>query len=95
MPAGARRVRVHFITAGEDYQAAVEQDGSFYMSLPGDEPIRFELLDERGQSLASEEEWVWLRKGEQRICTGCHAGPERVAQNRVPEALRRITHDAQ
>jgi hypothetical protein len=89
MPPGARRVRVHFSDGVAE--AVVAPDGSFYVSLRGDEPMRFELLDAQGRSIASEKEWIWLRKGEQRICAGCHAGPERVARNRVPEALRHIT----
>jgi hypothetical protein len=88
----ARKVRVYL--AGATREATIERDGSFYISLPGDEPIRFELLDAQGRSIASENEWIWMRKGEQRICNGCHVGPERVARNRLPDALRHINPSA-
>ena len=32
-----------------------------------------------------------MRKGEQRICVGCHAGPERSPENAVPAVLVKTT----
>jgi hypothetical protein len=32
---------------------------------------------------------MWTRRGEQRICVGCHAGPERAPENAVPQVLVR------
>lgn len=71
--------------------APVEADGSFFLKAPGDKPIRFALLDDKGAVLREEQGWFWIRKGEQRICVGCHAGPERAAENRVPQVLFRTT----
>ncbi|HVN93324.1 MAG TPA: hypothetical protein VMT38_06500 [Terracidiphilus sp.] len=71
--------------------APVEKDGSFFVRVPGDKPIRFELLDFRGAVLRQEHGWFWARGGEQRICVGCHAGPERASENRVPDVLMRTT----
>ena len=71
--------------------APVEPDGSFFVKTPGDQPIRFALLDEKGTVLRQEHGWFWVRKGEQRICVGCHTGPERAAENRVPAVLLRST----
>lgn len=71
--------------------APVEPDGSFYVTTPGDRPLRFTLLDAHGATLRAERGWFWVRSGEQRICVGCHAGPERAPENRVPEALLRST----
>lgn len=71
--------------------APVEQDGSFFVRVPGDRPIRLSLLDKRGQVLRQERGWFWARGGEQRICVGCHAGPERGSENRVPAVLLRTT----
>jgi len=31
-----------------------------------------------------------MRPSEQRSCVGCHAGPERAPENKVPEILNRI-----
>jgi hypothetical protein len=72
----------------------VEADGSFFVKTPGDRPIRFALLDEKGAVLRQEHGWFWIRNGEQRICVGCHTGPERAAENRVPAVLVRTTTPA-
>jgi len=71
--------------------AQVEKDGSFYLRVPGDVPLRLELLDAGGKTVKSEAGWFWLRGGEQRICVGCHAGPERAPDNAVPMVLQRST----
>ena len=61
------------------------------MKIPADKPIRFALLDEKGAVLRQEHGWFWIRRGEQRICVGCHTGPERASENRVPAVLLRTT----
>jgi hypothetical protein len=71
--------------------APVEQDGSFFVKAPADRAIRFLLLDANGGVLRQERGWFWIRSGEQRICVGCHAGPERAPENRVPAVLLRTT----
>jgi len=71
--------------------ASVEPDGSFFVKVAGDTPIRFALLDANGAVLSKERGWFWVRKGEQRYCVGCHAGPERASENRVPQVLLRTT----
>jgi hypothetical protein len=69
----------------------VEQDGSFYLRTPADQPLKIELLDRSGKTLKKEAGWFWLRKGEQRICVGCHAGPETAPENALPQVLQRST----
>jgi hypothetical protein len=71
--------------------APVEADGSFFVQAPADKPIRFALLSETGSVVRKEQGWFWLRSGEQRICVGCHTGPERASENRVPAVLLRTT----
>ena len=71
--------------------APVEADGSFFVKTPSDKPIRFALLDQKGAILRQEHGWFWIRSGEQRICVGCHTGPERSSENRVPAVLLRTT----
>jgi len=68
-------------------KAPVEADGSFYLQAPSEAPLRFELLDRAGKTLAAEKGWFWARKGEQRVCVGCHAGPERAPENVAPQVL--------
>ncbi len=74
--------------------APIESDGSFFVEVPSDRPIRFALLDAKGTVLRQERGWFWIRSGEQRICVGCHAGPERAPENRVPAVLLRSTTPA-
>lgn len=69
--------------------APVMQDGSFFVKVPGATPLRFILLDAVGRTLRRERGWFWVESGEQRICVGCHTGPERAPDNRVPEALQK------
>jgi hypothetical protein len=69
----------------------VESDGSFFVKVPADRPVRFLLLDQRGTVVRQEHGWFWIRRGEQRICVGCHTGPERAAENNVPAVLLRST----
>jgi hypothetical protein len=71
--------------------APVETDGSFFVKVPADQPIRFELLDQKGACMRHEHGWFWIRRGEQRICVGCHTGPERAPENNVPAVLLRST----
>jgi hypothetical protein len=78
----------HAISMGT---APVESDGSFFVKAPADQPIRFALLDAKGETIRQEQGWFWIRRGEQRICVGCHTGPERAAENRVPAILLRST----
>jgi len=83
--------------------APIETDGSFFVRVPGDVPIKFELLNAKGDVLQREKGWFWARSGEQRICVGCHAGPERAPDNAVPMVLEKsvepvnmtTTHSAQ
>ena len=71
--------------------APVENDGSFFVQAAGDRPLRFILLDAAGHPMREEHGWFWVRNGEQRICVGCHTGPERAPENRVPLVLLRST----
>ncbi|MBZ5581108.1 MAG: hypothetical protein LAQ30_02680 [Acidobacteriia bacterium] len=72
-------------------QAPVESDGSFFIMAPGERAIRFELLDRAGKTVAAEKGWFWARRGEQRVCVGCHAGPEHSPENAQPLTLLRST----
>lgn len=70
-------------------ETAVENDGSFFLHVPGDRPLRIELRSRLGAVIAAEHNWFWMRSGEQRVCVGCHAGPERAPENAVPKVLLR------
>jgi hypothetical protein len=68
---------------------AVEKDGSFFVQVPGDKPLRLEALDGVGHVVSAERNWWWMRVAEQRGCVGCHAGPERAPDNELPQVLLR------
>lgn len=93
VPAGSvAAVRVSaFNTSGPIVlgQAPVEKDGSFFVQVPSETAIRFELLDAVGKIITGEKGWFWARRGEQRVCVGCHAGPERAPENASPAVLLR------
>jgi hypothetical protein len=74
--------------------APVEADGSFFVQVPGDQPLQIELLDSAGNTLKREQAWFWMRGGEQRACVGCHAGPEAAPENVVPQILLKSTTPA-
>lgn len=71
--------------------SSVEADGSFYLRVPADQPLQIELLDRAGKTLKREQGWWWMRRGEQRVCVGCHSGPERSPENAVPAVLLKTT----
>jgi len=75
-------------------QARVEEDGSFFLHVPADRPLQMELLDKAGKTVQREHGWFWMRRGEQRVCVGCHAGPERAPENAVPQVVVKSTEPA-
>jgi len=75
-------------------EAPVERDGSFFVQLPTERPLQFELLDASGKTIKREAGFFWMRRGEQRACVGCHAGPEASPENAVPMILLKSTTPA-
>lgn len=67
--------------------AVVEEDGSFYMEVPADEPLRLRLLGRDGRMVASLNSGIWVRPNENRGCIGCHEDPELSPENQVPLAV--------
>jgi hypothetical protein len=74
--------------------ASVERDGSFFVQVPPERPLQIELLDAAGKTLKREAGFFWMRRGEQRGCVGCHAGPETAPENAVPLILLKSTTPA-
>jgi hypothetical protein len=75
--------------------APVERDGSFFLQVPADQPLQIELVDSSGKALKPQAGWFWMRRGEQRACVGCHAGPETAPENAVPMILLKSTTPAE
>jgi hypothetical protein len=96
--ASIQSVRLYTRDAAGDVEllgtAPVEADGSFFVQIPGNQPLQIELLDGSGKTLQREAGWFWMRSGEQRVCVGCHAGPETAPENAVPMVLLKSTTPA-
>jgi hypothetical protein len=89
------RVRVLILDAATHQERAlgeapVEADGSFYIAVPPDKPVRFELLNAAGTVIRAQQSWIWSRPGEERGCVGCHEDKSVAPENRWPLALKRF-----
>ncbi|HUA15134.1 MAG TPA: hypothetical protein VMG31_07540 [Verrucomicrobiae bacterium] len=97
-PGSIRSVRVYARgTTGQPSllgTAPVESDGSFFLHVPAERALQIELVDASGKTLKREAGFFWMRRGEQRECVGCHAGPERSPENAVPMILLKSTTPA-
>ncbi|MEJ2008572.1 MAG: hypothetical protein P8Z30_10530 [Acidobacteriota bacterium] len=89
--------RVRVITLQPDHhsekvlgEAPVESDGSFYIKVPADHPIRFELLSAKGSVIRAQKSWTWARTGEDVPCLGCHENKALVPTDHFPLALKRL-----
>jgi len=71
-------------------EAPVESDGSFFIAVPADRPVRFELLDPAGKVIHAQRSWIWTRPGEEHGCVGCHEDKSVAPTNRWPLTLRRF-----
>lgn len=69
------------------------RDGSVYLRVPADRPLRIQLVDTDGFVVMDERAWFWVRPGEHRACIGCHEDRELSPRNAVPEAVRRVPTD--
>jgi hypothetical protein len=65
----------------------IHSDGSFYVEVPADVPVRFELLDGGGEMLVHETEFNSVRPGETKGCIGCHESRKQASMNTRPAAL--------
>ena len=85
-----RAVRVELVgTEGVLGVARLEDDGSVYLKVAADVPFRMQTLDSSGSMVSGPSSWITLRPNERRGCVGCHAGHERVPDNRQPLAVRK------
>lgn len=68
-------------------EVPVEKDGSFYIELKADKPVRFQAIDVDGNVIRGPSDWVWIRPNEHWSCIGCHEDRELAPENKVPDAL--------
>ncbi|MEK7798670.1 MAG: hypothetical protein AAB297_02480, partial [Acidobacteriota bacterium] len=69
--------------------APVLPDGSFFVEVPADTPLRLTLLHRDGRPLAALASGIWVRPNENRGCIGCHEERDRAPENRQPLAVLR------
>ncbi len=68
---------------------AMEKDGSVFLSVVADTPVRIQTLDNENNIVSGPSEWIWVRPFERRGCIGCHENHELVPQNIVPMAINK------
>lgn len=68
-------------------------DGSVYLKVPADRPLRLQLIDKDGFAVMNGRAWFWVRPNERRVCIGCHENRELSPRNAVPQAVRREVTD--
>ncbi|WP_144391332.1 PD40 domain-containing protein [Pleionea sediminis] len=62
----------------------IEPDGSVKVKIPANVPFTISLLDEYGQRVSGRHEnWLQLRLGEERECTGCHTSNSELSHGRA------------
>ena len=92
---GGSRLRVIEHHIGDDSsirervigEAPIETDGSFHIEVPARTPVRFQVLDAEGATMAEQHSWTWVMPREWRGCIGCHENREMVAPNVLAEAV--------
>lgn len=69
-------------------QIPLEEDGSFYVEVPADTPLRFILLDADEQTIIHESEFNYVRPGETKGCIGCHEPKDDYIEPTLPMATQ-------
>ena len=64
------------------------EDGSFYVRVPTDMPLRLQLLDPDGKVVRRSTTPYWVRPNEVRGCTGCHDPDDHTPPNVSPLAAQ-------
>ena len=70
-------------------ETEVAEDGSFYLEITADQPVRFQTVNENGEIVRGPSSWLWVRPNERRGCVGCHEDREMAPQNVVPKAIEK------
>lgn len=88
---GSVRLHVRIGAAGETTwhslaDVTLAADGSFFVDVPADVPLRLDVLDADGAVLSATRTPFWVRPNEVRGCVGCHAPSDATPPNRMPQA---------
>lgn len=67
--------------------APLAPDGSFYVEVPADRLVHFQVLDSDRQVVGNQLTWIYSRPGEVKSCVGCHENPHTTPRIDDPIAL--------
>ncbi len=82
--------RIQILGINESYGTVqVEEDGSFYLKVIANTPVRFQTLDKEGKVVQGPSAWIWVRPSERRGCIGCHENRYLVPENKVSMAVKK------
>ena len=68
--------------------APLAPDGSFYVEVPADRLLHFQVLDSNRRVLGNQLTWMSTRAHETKSCVGCHEIPNSAAPIRPPLAMQ-------
>jgi len=71
-------------------EVPLEEDGSFFLRVNANMPIRLRTLNKDGEVVRGPSAWIWLRPHERRGCVGCHEDPELSPKNKQPMAIANL-----
>ncbi len=65
----------------------VESDGSAHFNVPAEKPLYFQAVDESGRAVQSMRSEVYLQRGENRGCVGCHEQAQTTFKNSARQSI--------
>ncbi|MDP6554564.1 MAG: HEAT repeat domain-containing protein [Pirellulaceae bacterium] len=65
-------------------------DGSFYVEVPADRLLHFQVLDSDRQVVGNQLTWIYSRPGETKSCVGCHENPHTTPRTDAPLAAQHL-----
>ncbi|MHB8866828.1 MAG: HzsA-related protein, partial [Pirellulaceae bacterium] len=68
--------------------APLAADGSFFVEVPADRLLHFQVLDSDRRVLGNQLTWIYPRPGETKSCAGCHENPHTTPGDTNPIAAR-------
>lgn len=66
--------------------APLAPDGSFFVEVPADRLMHFQVLDSDRRVVGNQLTWIYPRAGEAKSCVGCHENPHTTARGNDPLA---------
>ncbi len=68
--------------------APLATDGSFFVEVPADRLLHFQVLDSNRRVLGNQLTWIYVRADETKSCVGCHEIPNTAPHSARPLATR-------